>query len=84
MKNKVLIELIVPEIDKKYMLFIPINKKVGNIIGLLNKSIQELSNGLYFGDNKTALYDKETGEKYSINELVRNTKIRNGSILILM
>jgi len=84
MKNKVLIELVVPEIDKRFMLFIPINKKIGNIIVLLNKSIQELSNGLYCGDNKTALYDKITGEKYPINELVRNTKIRNGSVLILM
>ena len=32
MKNKVLIELIVPEIDEKYNLYIPINKRIGNII----------------------------------------------------
>lgn len=84
MKNKVLIELVVPELDRNFMLFIPINKKIGNIIVLLNKSITELSNGLYIGDSKTALYNKESGEKYSINELVRNTNIRNGTVLILM
>lgn len=84
MKNKILIELIVPEIDKKFMIFIPINKKIGNIIVLLNKAITELSNGLYVGDSHTSIYDKQTGRKYPINELVRNTGIINGSVLILM
>ena len=84
MKNKVLVELVVPEIEQNYMIYIPINKKIGNIIVLLNKSITELSNGLYVGTNKTSLYDKNTGIKYPINDLVRNTSIRNGSCLILM
>lgn len=84
MKNKFLVELIVPEIEQNYMIYIPINKKIGNIIVLLNKSVTELSNGLYVGTNKTALYDKKSGEKYGINELVRNTNIMNGSTLILM
>ena len=84
MKNQVLIELIIPDIEERYNVFIPINKKIGNIIVLLNKSILELSKGIYSGSNKTSLYDMSTGVKYSVDELVRNTNIRNGSKLILM
>jgi len=84
MKNKFLIELIVPDIDEKFNLFIPINKRIGNIIVLLNKSVCELTNGAYIGSEKSSLYDKKTGKKYEINELVRNTDIKHGSSLILM
>lgn len=84
MKNKVLIELIVPEVDQKFNLFIPVNKKVGNIIVLLNKSVADLTNGLYNGTSATGIYDRTTGKKYNINDIVRNTDIRNGSSLILI
>ena len=84
MKNKLLIELIIPDIDQKFNLFIPINKRIGNIIILLNKSVSELTNGAYIGTNKSALYNKSTGLKYGINDLVRNTDIRHGASLVLM
>lgn len=84
MKNKILIELIVPEIDEKYNLYIPINKKVGNIIVLLNRAVKEFSNGNYQGTNNTGIYNVETGEKYSINVLVRETNIRNGTSIVLI
>ena len=84
MKNKILIDLIVPEIEQKYNIYIPINKRIGNIIILLNKAVTELSNGIYEGNEKTALYNKSTNEKYSINALVRETNIRNGSVLVLI
>ena len=84
MKNKILIELVVPDIDKKYNLYIPINKKVGNIIVLLNRAIKEMSDGIYVGSEKTSLYDSKTGEKFAINSLVRETNIRNGSSLVLI
>lgn len=84
MKNKILVQLIVPEIDEKFDLFIPINKKIGNVINLLNKSIYELSNGVYSGSKYTSLYNKVTGEKYEINILVRESSINQGTVLILM
>lgn len=84
MKNKILIELIVPEIDEKYNLYIPINKKVGNVVVLLIKAVKELTSGSFNGTDKTCLYDKNTGDKYPINSLIRETNIRNGSSLILI
>ena len=84
MKNKVLVELIVPEIDSKFNVFIPVTKKVGEVLTLLNKSMTDISNGVYTVSNKKWLYDGDTGEKYDLNILVKNTNIRNGTSLVLI
>lgn len=84
MKNKVLVQLIVPDIEKSFDIYLPINKRIGNIIVLLNKSIAELTKGTYQGTNKTGLYNSETGEKYLVDDLLRNTTIRNGAKLVLL
>ena len=44
MKNKVLVHLLIPEIDQEYDVFIPINVRIGTVIELLNKSLMELTN----------------------------------------
>ena len=84
MKNKILIELIVPEIEEKYNLYIPINKKVGNVIVLLIKAVKELSDGEFEGTQRTCIYNRLTGEKYAINSLILETNIRNGASLVLI
>lgn len=84
MKNKVLIELIVPTIEAKYDVYIPINRKIGNIAVLLAKAVNDLSFGEYEENGKNALYNGETGEKYPVDELVINTNIRNSSKIIMM
>ena len=42
-KNKILIELEIPLIEKKYDLFIPINKKIGTIKDLIEQSLIDLT-----------------------------------------
>lgn len=84
MKNKVLVEIIVPEIESTYDVYLPINKRIGNIIMLLNKTIAELSNNCFEGSNYTALYNKDTNVKYNPSLLLYNTDIRNGTSLILL
>lgn len=84
MKNKVIIKLIVPEVDKEYNIYLPIGLKVGNIINLLNKSISELTNGELKLSNNNSLYNALTNEKYSSDILLYNTNIRNGAILVLV
>lgn len=84
MKNKVLVELIVPSIEASYDIFLPINKRIGNIITLLNKTIADMSDGCYEGNVNTALYNRDTSQKYEINTLLYNTDIRNGTTLILL
>ena len=84
MKNKVLVELVVPSIETSFDIYLPINKRIGNIITLLNKTVSELSEGCYAGNEHTSLYNRETSQKYEINTLLYNTDIRNGTTLILL
>lgn len=84
MKNKVIIELIIPEIEEKYSLYIPVTKKVGEIIPLLGKSVADFTYGSYTYDDKTALYNAISAERYDPNDMIINTDIRNGTQLILL
>lgn len=84
MKNKVLIKLIVPDIDETFDIFLPINKKIGEAILLIVKSINDHSDEMYrLADNKV-LYNRSTGQSYQPNALIKNTDIRNGTNLILL
>lgn len=84
MKNKILIELILPELDKRYDIYIPTNKRILNIVNLINKSIIDLNNGEYTPNPNHLLYNRETGEALDYKLLVSESNIRNGSILILL
>ena len=84
LKNKVLVEINVPEIDATYNVFLPINKKIGNILVLITKAINDMSNNSYQITNNNGLYNRDTGERYNIDVLVRETNIRNGTKLVLL
>ncbi len=84
MKNKVLVCIGIPEINKKYDVYLPVNKKIGNIIELLNKAINELTDNEFIISNQCLLYNVVTKEKYTSDVLLINTNIRNGSHLILL
>lgn len=84
MNNKILIELIVPILEERYDVYIPVNKKIGNIIELCTKVVVDLSGGYFLTDENISLYSGIDGSMYDIDELVRKTNIRNGSKLILM
>lgn len=84
MDNKVLVELIVPVLEESYDVYIPVNKKIGNVIILLSKVVSELSLGYFQVNEKNSLFDGDTGDMYPIDVLVRDTDIRNGSKVILM
>ena len=83
-KNKILIELEIPLIEKKYDLFIPINKKVGTIKSLIEDALVELTEDAYKIKESTNLYSKETGTIYDVNKTVRDTDLQNGSRVILL
>lgn len=84
MNEKILIKLIVPEIEETYDLFIPINRRIGSIINLLNKAISELSNNIFEIRNNRFIYNKQSGKIYSINDIIREIDIRNGTELIFI
>lgn len=84
MQHKVLVEVYVPELDVKYDLFIPANKKVGNIILLLVKAINELSEGAYPVSVNHALMNSDTCMIYDLDLNLKDANILNGTKLILI
>ena len=83
-KNKILIELEVPLIEKKYDLFIPINKTIGTVKDIIEKSLLELTDNDYEIKEDANLYSKDTGDIYDVNQTVRDTDLKNGSRVILL
>lgn len=83
MENKILINLLVPTLEESYNVYLPISKRVGNVIQLLVRALNELG-FRYELDKSIALYNRQTGEKYEANSLIYETNIRNGSDLVLL
>lgn len=84
MKNKILVEVEVPMIEKTYDLYIPVNKKVGTIKRLIEEGLSEITNNSYKPSETTNFFSKETGMIYDVNQNVRDTDLKNGSRIILI
>ena len=77
-------DLEIPLIEKKYDLFIPINKKVGTIKSLIEDALIELTDNAYVPKEDYNFYSKETGEVYNVNKTIRDTDLKNGSRILLI
>lgn len=84
MKNKVLIKLIVPEIDNVFDLFIPTNELIWKIKKLVVKSINDLTGNSLDMNKDYILINKLSGQIYQNNITVFNTDIRNATELVLL
>ena len=84
MQNKVLIKLIVPELDYTFDIFIPVNEVVWKIKKLMIKSISDLTSISLNINSEYVLMNKDNCKIYSNNEIVINTDIRNSSELLLI
>ncbi len=84
MNNKVFVKILVPEIDKEFDVYLPISKKIGNIINLLTKAICEITNNEIEITNTNRLYNAKTKELYESDVTLFNTNIRNGTKLVLI
>lgn len=84
MKNKILVKLIVPEIDSTYDVFIPVNEVVWKVKKLVIKSIFDLSGGALDLKKNYALINKMDGNQYDNNVVVIDTNIRNATELVLL
>lgn len=84
MKNKVLVRLIVPELDTSFDVFLPINEVIWRLKILFIKSVSDLSSFSLPENVNYILLNKDTGKIYKNNELVLNTDIRNGTELFLV
>lgn len=83
-ENKVLVSVNIPMLEKKYDVYFPVNKKIGNVIKMVKSSLYQLSQGSFDVNKDYILYNKDNGEPYDMNILVRESNIRNGSSVILL
>lgn len=84
MKNKVLVKLIVPELDRTFDVFIPVNEVMWKIKKLIVKSVYDLSGGAINIDNEFEIINLNTSECYSNNKILYDTDIRNATELVLL
>lgn len=84
MKNKILIELYIPLIEKNYDVYVPINKKIGTVKKLIEEELVDLTDNAYKVSESTNFYSKDTGQIYDVNQTVRDTDLKNGSRIILI
>lgn len=81
--NKVNVDLIVPSIGEKYNLFIPVNKTIGEVILILNKSINEMT-GCFPIVNNLTLMDVMDNRIFEIDKDIKSLGIKNGTTLALI
>lgn len=82
MKNKVLVKLIVPEIEMSFDIFVPTNEIVWKVKKMLVKTVSDIVN-VNFDLNKNYVLVGNNGTIYNNNELIIDTDIRNTSEIFL-
>ena len=82
--NKVLVEVKVPTIGETYDVFIPLDLQLGQVIELVGKLVEKLSDGNFKYSRTTVMCSRNTGNIYDINVVVDELDIKNGSQLILI
>ena len=83
MDFRVYVIIEVPILDKKYDLFVPVDRRIHDIIRSIKESDKELSKGFY-EKRKLNLYNKSNGQLYDLNLIIKNSDIKMGTRLILM
>lgn len=83
MDNKVNVDLIVPSIGERYNIFIPVNKTIGEVIVILNNTINNMT-GYFPVVNNLSILDVVSNKIYESNVDVKSAGIKNGAILALI
>jgi len=84
MKNKILVNISIPEIDKNYDMYLPLNKKVSTIIRLIEKTINQMNDEKISLSKNRLLIIYELGIRVEEDLLLKDTPIKNGSKLLLL
>ena len=84
MKNKILIKVIVPELEESYDIFVPVNELVWKVKVLISKAISDLNGGVLNIKDNYVLINNYISQIYGNNEKIISTDIRNATELILI
>lgn len=81
--NKILVQIYIPTLSEEYDIFLPINKKIVNIVYLIQRALVDI-NPEYKINESIKLYDRMTGDLVDVNSTIKDSNIRNGSKLMLV
>ena len=83
MNDKILINVYFIKLDQGYDIYVPAYENIGQIVELVSKTITNLSDGDFNYNDGYAIIDSVTGELYDLNQIISDTKIRNGHKLLV-
>ena len=82
MNNKVIIKVILPNIELECDVFIPVNEQLWKIEKLVLKCVYDIINLAYNPkEDSYIIINKNSGKIYDKNQIVIDTDIRNGTEL---
>ena len=73
-----------PELEKEFDLFIPVNEVVWKVKLLVLKAISDMGNNSINAGESYVLINKDNSKIYGNNEVIIDTDIRNGTELFLV
>ena len=83
MTNKILVTVVVPMIEEKYDIYIPISKPIKIAKELIVDTIHQLS-GQHFPQKKKCLLMSTTGVVFNDSQNIKECGIKNGDKIILI
>lgn len=81
--NRILVKIYFPIIEENFDVWIPLDKKIYQIINLLAKNILKI-NLTDKTENMPFLYNKYTGFCYDLDIEIKDTDIKNSTELIFI
>lgn len=84
MKNKILIKVVVPQIDQDFDIYVPVNELIWKVKKLISKSIFDLTSSNFDFSKEYVFINSKTHQIYEENAIIINTDIRNGTELMLV
>ena len=82
--DKVLVEVYVPVLSSSYDFFIPIQSQMSEVVELIKRAINELTEGDYILSEDTIMCHRDDGTIININKSVLELELKNGSRLMLI
>ena len=83
-REKIIAELFVPAVEKKYEVRIPLDLRIHELSLLLSKLLEEIEPGSYASDRLAVLCDQKSGNIYSGAVTPREMEWENGIQLLLL
>ena len=83
MNFRVYVTLEIPILDKEYELLVPVDRRIHDVLSVLKKNMPELSEN-YYKEKTPNLYNKISGEMYDMNQIIKDSNIKNGTRLLLI